>query len=314
MLNLLLVLTVFCCFGLMFSVSKMALMEAPPLALTAIRMFLAGLLLLTYQGIANPKKLIIRKQDWPKIFLLAILSFYLTNVLEYWGLQSLSAAHACFIYSLTPFFTAIVGYFFEGEKMTPFKWLGMSIGLSAMVPVLMIDDPHTTLGFSIISMAELAVMASTLCSVFGWLILKSLARSRGDHGLISCNGLSMLFAGLICFVHTTIQNPSNPLPIRNWPNFLLFVSLMILLSNVISYNLYGYLLKKFSATFMAFAGLTTPLFASLWGKILLKEAIPDNFFLSLAAITLGLTIFYREEWKDLSQTLIPKRKRIIAES
>ena len=70
---------------------------------------------------------------------------------------------------------------------------------------------------------------------------------------------------------------------------------MLLISNVVCYNLYGHLLKRFSATFMSLAGLITPLFASLFGWYFLDEVITWHFYMSMFIFSIGLFIFYQEE-------------------
>jgi len=59
--------------------------------------------------------------------------------------------------------------------------------------------------------------------------------------------------------------------------------------------MYGYLLKQYSATFLSFAGFSTPLFAALFGWLFLSELVTFHFFVALGLLTVGLGIFYRDE-------------------
>ncbi|MCV5950917.1 DMT family transporter, partial [Escherichia coli] len=67
------------------------------------------------------------------------------------------------------------------------------------------------------------------------------------------------------------------------------------------YNLYGTLLKRYSATFMSFAGFTTPLFTALFGWLVLGEIVTWPFYVSFCIVLLGLVLFDQEELKQSYQ-------------
>jgi drug/metabolite transporter (DMT)-like permease len=69
-------------------------------------------------------------------------------------------------------------------------------------------------------------------------------------------------------------------------------------SNVICYNLYGYLLKKYSATLVSFVGFTQLIFATAYGRIFLGEHVEPYFIVASGIILVGLYIFYSEELKQ----------------
>src|SRR5271169_877432 len=120
-----------------FSLGKMTLHYCPPLFLTGARMVLAGLLLLGFLAIFKRSSFKLNRIQVFSILLLAFFSIYLTNALEFWGLQHLSAAKTCFIYSLSPFFAALFSYLHFKEKMNRSKWLGFGIGFLGFIPVLL---------------------------------------------------------------------------------------------------------------------------------------------------------------------------------
>ena len=73
--------------------------------------------------------------------------------------------------------------------------------------------------------------------------------------------------------------------------------LLVLTAHVIGYPLYGYLLKKYSATFLALTGSIIPLITAIFGYFILHETLPHTFFISCIAMSLSLTLFYYEEKK-----------------
>ncbi len=291
-----------------FSFGKLALENSPPLFLTGFRMFFAGLILIIWLALKNPSSLKIGKKQLLPLLALTLFSIYLTNILEFWGLQYLSAAKTCFIYSLSPFFAAIFSYIHFKEKVNRQKLFGMLIGFAGFIPVLMIQTGSEELfnAFSFFSWPELAIMGAALFSVYGWILLRIIVK---NHTLspIYANGYSMLFGGTLAFIHSFFVDTWSPIPVThgNTLPFLQGIMVMILISNIFCYNIYGYLLKKFTATFLAFLGLLSPIFASLNSWILLKERPSPVILLSTLIVSLGLFLVYQAE---LKQGYIVKRE------
>jgi drug/metabolite transporter (DMT)-like permease len=291
-----------------FSLGKMTLQYCPPLFLTGARMVLAGVLLLGFLALYKRSSFKLNRVQFLSILLLAFFSIYLTNALEFWGLQYLSAAKTCFIYSLSPFFAALFSYLHFGEKMNGRKWLGLCIGFLGFIPVLLTQTGSEELlnAFSFFSWPSLAIMGAALCSVYGWVVLRLVVK---DHAIspLMANGTSMLLGGLIAFGHSFLVEGWNPVPfqIENISPIVKGTLLMTLVSNIVCYNLYGMMLKRFTATFLSFMGLLSPIFASLNGLIFLGEPISWTILCSTGIVSLGLWIVYRAE---LRQGYIHKRQ------
>lgn len=239
-----------------------------------------------------------------EIIVLAVANIYLTNVLELWGLQYLTSFKTCFLYSLSPFLSALIAYLTWGEKLRGNKLLGLAIGFVGFFPMLLTSTSvERAVGeLWVFSWPEIALLGAVLFSVWGWIILKELVHTHKTDPLVA-NGWSMLLGGFFALIHSYLFETWNPIPVTNISAFMQCTLLLILVSNVLAYNLYGYLLKRFSATFMSFAGLSTPLFTALFGWIFLKEEVTGIFFLSLFVVFIGLLLFYREELKDVAHPI-----------
>src|SRR3990167_5103859 len=94
----------------MFPLGKIALQYTSPLFLTAARMLFAGVLILSFLACFKKKSLRAPLKHWMYFGVLGFFSAYLSNVLEFFALQYLSAAKTCFIYGLSPFFAAIFSF------------------------------------------------------------------------------------------------------------------------------------------------------------------------------------------------------------
>lgn len=303
-----LVVFMYAAWSSIFSLGKLALENSPPIFLTSFRMLFAGIILISWLFIKDRSSLKIGKKQILPLLALAVFSIYLTNILEFWGLQHLSAAKTCFIYGLSPFFAAIFSYIHFGEKMNRRKFLGMLIGFAGFVPVLLLNTGKEELlqAFSVFSWPELAIMGAALFSVYGWVLLRIIVKNHTLSPLYA-NGYSMLLGGAMAFVHSLFVDNWNPIPVTqgHFLPFLEGIVVMTLVSNILCYNLYGYMLKKFTATFLSFMGLLSPIFASLNSWILLGETPSWVILLSTGVVSLGLFIVYQAE---LRQGYIVKKK------
>lgn len=259
-------------------------------------MLIGGLVILAFLALFKKSALKCKKSHIFPLILLSISSVYLTNIFEFWGLQYLTAAKACFIYSLSPFLTAVFSYFQFKEKLTSRKLLGLIVGFIGFLPVLLSQSGAEELlgGFSFLSWAELSLIAATVTSVYGWVLLRKLGKDEKISPLMA-NASSMSLGGLIALTHSFFVDSWVPTPITDYTGFFQGIVLMIIISNLICYNLYGWLLKWFTATFLSFAGLTTPLFAAFFGWLILNETVSWGFFLSVGVILFGLWLVYAEE-------------------
>lgn len=283
-------------FASTFTIAKTGLEFTQPLFFVGSRMLLAGIILVGYQFIFHRESFTFQKKHVWQLLRLALFNIYLTNIFEFWGLKYLTSVKTCFIYSLSPYLSALFSYFIFAEKMTWKKWLGLSIGFAGLLPILMNQTPseEVTGHFLMFSWAEIAVMGAAICSVYGWILLRQLVKD-GGYSPIMANGLSMLVGGVFSLTHSFAVEKWDPIPVLEYAPYIECVILLIVISNLVCYNLYGVLLKKFSATFMAFAGFTTPLFTALFGWIFLGEVMTWPYYLSLAIVFPGLLIFYQEE-------------------
>ncbi len=300
-MSVLIVIAMYAIWSSVFSLGKMALTVSPPLFLTSSRMLLASILLLGFLAVRNRAAFKITGKQFFLICLLALFGMYLTNAFEFWSLQHLSAAKTCFIYSLCPFFSAFFSYLHFGEKMNWRKWLGLTIGIGGIMPVLLSQKEAGELLSTIpfLSWPELAMIGAALCTVYGWVLMRLIVKDTNVSPLMT-NGSSMLIGGLMALGHSMIVETWDPLPVSasNLGGFAQGIILMTAISNIFCYNLYGLMLKRFTATFVSFMGLLSPIFASLNSWVLLGESPSPTIFLATAIVSIGAWLVHSAELRQ----------------
>ncbi len=301
-----LVLLLCALYGSVFVFGKLALAYSSPLFITGARMVLAGTLLFVYQFLFHRQsfKLFRKQQFWP-IVIVAIAGVYLTNVLEFWGLKFIASGKACFLYGFAPIATALLSYIWLSEKINLKKALGLILGMLSFLPLLMADAPNEDYSgtFGFFSYAELAILAAAVTSSVGWLAMHRLVRNSGLPPVIA-NATTMLLGGAISLLHSFGSESWTPAPYTElWP-FLHWFLILMLVSNIICYNLNSILLKTFSATYLSFAGLTQPFFAAFFGWVILNEVMSRYFWVSAIGVIFSLYLYYQ---KELEEGLTPRR-------
>ncbi len=294
---MILILTLYALFATTFILGREAVLAVPPIFFIGIRMILAGVLLLTFVRIRKKEPLIIQKEELFWFAGIVLFHIYGSYVLEFVGLQYLTGAKVSLLYNLAPFITALFAYLFFREVLSVRKWIGLAIGFLAFIPVL-VTQPSAQEAIAKNTYAEILLILSVTASCAGWIFMKKLITDY-KHSYVFVNGVGMFLGGLIALVHSHFCEiwPSAESLIHNVP-FVRSMLLLILIGNIICYNLYGKLLHKYSTTTLSFFGASTPLFAVIFGWLWLGESVSPWFYVTALLVGIGLYVFYKDELKN----------------
>lgn len=284
-----------------FTISKAGLSYTQPLFFCAARLLGAGAVLYFYERLFGDCSVVLHRADWWLFGVLMLTQSYLGYAADLWALQYMSSVASAFLYNLSPFLTAIFSYILFFERLTLRQLIGLLIGFASMIPVLMVHNP-AELPLSIISFThqtsfswpELLMLISVAASAFGWVLIRKLLKQR-QYTVGYLNSISMLGGGFLALLTSFVIEPWRPLPVSNISGFITYTILMIIIAHLIFFNFYGYLLRKYTATFLSFAGFTASLWAALFGWFFLGEAITWHFFASAITVIIGLYLFYKDE-------------------
>ena len=281
-----------------FTISKAVLEYSPPVFFVGVRMLVAGFLLLGFLRVYG-KRFFIAPRDWWLFLNIIFFHIYFAYIFDLWSLQYMTSFKSSFFFNLSPFITAIFSYFMFRELMTPKKLLGMIIGFIGFIPMILQQAPAEAawgelFGFS---WPEIGLLGAIVSSCLGWISMKKLL-THSNYSPIFVNGFGMVGGGLLALYTSYLTESWIGSPVSEWLPFIGLTGLIILVCNIVFYNLYGYLLKQYTATLLSFAGATTPLFAALFGTIFLGEVVTWHFFASTVIVGFGLYLFYQEELRQ----------------
>ena len=281
-----------------FTIAKIALEFAKPFFLIGFRMVVAGGLMLSFLLLFKRKSLrVLNNDDWLLFVKVAVFHVYLAFIPEFWALQFVSSTKTNFIYSSTPFIAALLSYILLKEKLSVKKSVGMLIGLAALVPIFLTGGGlESSMELLKISLPEVVLLGAVISAAYAWFIVKELLNK--GYSLLLINGIAMMFGGLGALLTSFFVEGWNSSTIVSFGPFIGWTMLLVFVANIVVYNFYGFLLKKYSITFITSAGFLCPVFGSFYGYIFLSEKITWNHFVALLLIIVGLYIFYNDEKKS----------------
>jgi drug/metabolite transporter (DMT)-like permease len=308
---MILVILLYLLFASTFTLGKAALTYVSPFLFIGMRMILGGGLLLGYYRCIAKHRITIHARDYSLFFRIIIFHIFCAYTLEYWALDYVTSSKACLLYNLSPFITALFYYFLCAERLTYRQICGLIIGFVGFIPILIAQTPLEKIGWHLgfLSVYEIALIASVTSSAYGWMVVKNLINRR--YPLIMINGISMTGGGILALILSCIIEGFPR--IKEVPMFMPAVATLfgatgerfimlggycialVIIANIIGYNLYGYLLSRYSATFLSFAGFMTPLYAALLGWLFLNEQITWHFFATMTLVILGLYLFHEKK-------------------
>lgn len=308
---MLFVLAVFALLASAISVNKIILFALSPTLLVGLRMFFGGLVLLGFNYLR--KKNLNFHQIKTHLFLLvfiAVFTTFIPSFLKAYSLKHLVSSEAAFLGALDPFFTSFVAYFLFNEKLTKYKILGILIGFTGVMISIYTDPSCKIANFACISLPKIAMVVAVITSRFGWMIAQKSLKSE-FFSPTQMNTITMLMSGIISLftaylfsemVWGSLANAPFSI-LQNFPfNYLapklhlfVFVLYSTLVGNAIAYNLYAYILKKYSSVLISLSSFTVPIFVHFYGWLFLSEQLSLGFLISCLITFLGLFVFTIKE-------------------
>ena len=294
---MLIIILLYALFGTSLMLSKMILVYAEPIFYAGSRMVFGGVLLLGYQYFFAREHFRLKKKHWYWFAQRIFFGIYISYIFRFWALDHMPTFKAAFLFNLSPFLSSLFSYYFFKEIITRKQWVGLIIGFMGLVPIIIHSSPdEASFGeFLFLSWPELALIIAVACHSYSWIIMRKLVRDK-SYSPMMVNGVCMAIGG--SFAWGTSLGIEGLAPVTNWLPFTLLLCTVVLVSNIICHNIYGFLLRKYTATFMSFAGFMGPLFTAFYSWLFLREVITWHFYVSCVIVFVGLYLFYQDELKN----------------
>ena len=265
-----------------FFFAEIALRALSPLSITLHRVVWAVpvlWLVVRFKGYPLPRD----PRIWGAYLVMGVLNNAIPFSLIFWGQTHISSGLASILNATTAMIGAVVaGIVLRDEPLTQNKVVG---ALAALFGVAVIVGPSALFEFSLVDLAQLAVLGATMSYAFAG-VWARLALS-GQPALV--NALGMLVGSSILMVPIVIS--ADGVPALNFPGETWAAVLgLSLMSTAFAYVLYFAILARAGAANLLLVTLLIPPVAITLGHLFLGEVINANAWSGFFVIALGFAI------------------------
>ena len=266
---------------------KIATYSFGPITIAFIRVFFGAIpvLLICYY-----KKIKIEafSKDWHWFAMIGLINLVAPFFLIAYGVQSVQSNLAAILMSTTPLSSTVLGHFYlKNERFNFIKTVGILIGFSGIIFLfsdnLLIDDNNF--------FSALIILLGSTCYVIGGVLTLKISKKRNEN----VTGSILIWAVIILI--PIVIFTEKPWEISPRLDSTISVIYLGLVSTGIAWLLRFKILVKNGLIFQSQVSYLIPIFGTILSYIFLKELITIKVLISLIAVSLGIYIVRRSDYK-----------------
>ena len=285
--TILVIAALFCTYfiwGSTYLAIRFGIESFPPFLMAGLRFTIAGVILygfMLYLGKPNPT----RKQ-WLSAAVIGILLPAFGNGTVCYVQQTISSSVAALSIATAPIWMAIFSSIW-GHKITSQEWLGIAIGLIGVVLLNVGGSLHGELA------SALLLIFAAACWSVGSVWSKHMDLPSG----LMASAAQMLVGGIALLGMSAFQSESWPQQIspKSWGAMLF----LVVLSSIITYSAYQYLLKTVRPLVASSNTFVNPVVAFIVGIWFANEHVSVNEYIALAIILVGVFLVLSASNKEI---------------
>ena len=268
---------------------KIATYSFGPVTIAFLRVFFGAipvLLICFYKKI----KIEAFSKDWHWFAMIGFINLVAPFFLIAYGVQSVQSNLAAILMSTTPLSSTVLGHFYlKNEKFNFIKTIGILIGFSGIIFLfsdnLLIDENNF--------LSALLILLGSTCYVIGGVLTLKISKKKNEN----VTGSILIWAIIILLPILILTE--NPLEISPRLDSTISVIYLGFVSTGIAWLLRFKILVKNGLIFQSQVSYLIPIFGTILSYIFLKELITLKVLISLIAVSLGIYIVRRSDYKKL---------------
>ena len=249
------------------------------LMFASYRFIISGLVvsafcLLKKEKIATPKG-----KSILNIVIMGLFSIVLHYACTYIGLSTTDSSKTALIKQLgVLIYVCFAFLFFKNEKFSILKIVGALIGFGGIIAINYNPDGIT------FAAGDILIIGASICTVVANVISKKSVQGSSPYWI---TGISQLFGGIVLFIAAVIMGAD----MLKFDGAAVLIFTYICIASISSYTLWYYVLKNNSLSKMFIIKFAEPLFACLFGAVILGENIFKwQYLIAFLLISFGIIL------------------------
>ena len=272
--------------GSAFIAIKLSLEYFAPVSVASYRLIIASIFLLIFYIIGQYKTLLSKKDLLMLIFVGVVgnfLPFYLISLSE----QFIQSSTAGILMGIGPILTLILSHFLtKDDKINSVKLISIIVGF---IGVLFIFEIDSLFSFQSSNSLQLISKFLIIIAALGYMISNIVAYNTLKHiDSFSITFFATLFGALISIPFLIFSE-------FNQPSYFSIKSILPILylgifPTALAFQLRYHITKTSGPVFLSYVAYLIPIFALIWGFILLSEKIYLSSIVGITLILIGVYI------------------------
>ena len=257
------------------------------LMFAGVRFVVCGLIVCVYSYLKKEKIATPKVKNILNIFIMGLFSIVLHYAFTYIGLSTTDSSKTALIKQLGALIYVCFAFlFFKNEKFSILKIFGAIIGFGGIIAI-----NYNPSGISF-SVGDILIIGASVCLVISNIISKKSAEGNSPFWI---TGISQLTGGIILLISAVIMGAE----MMSFTLKSILVFAYICIASIASYTLWYYILRSNSLSKMFIIKFAEPLFACIFGAVLLGENIfKIQYLLAFILISAGIILGNKSEVKE----------------
>ncbi len=272
--------------GSAFIAIKVSLYYFSPVSVASYRLIVASIFLLIFY-IVGKYKTSLNRTDLIMLLFVGVVGNFLPFYLISWSEQHIQSSTAGILMGVGPILTLILSHFFtKDDRFTYSKLISISIGF---IGVLFIFEIDTLFNFGTANSLQLLSKFLIIIAALGYMISNIVAYNTLKHiDSFSITFFATLFGAMVSVPFLLYSETIQP----SYINFSALLPILYLgiFPTALAFQLRYHITKTSGPVFLSYVAYLIPIFALIWGFVLLSEEIYLNSIIGITLILFGVYI------------------------